>query len=116
MCGIMTKFKRADWQKEFYWGIRWKRSRNAYIATRVMEDGGMCEDCSIQLGKIVHHKEPLTASNWRDPLISFNHDNLAYLCQACHNQYDEKGVKNPRLDPGVVFDESGEIIRRTFNE
>ena len=43
-------------QKQFYKGSARRRVRDAYIAERVAIDGGVCEVCGVELGKIAHHK------------------------------------------------------------
>lgn len=71
---------------EFYKSTAWKRCRDAYMRYR----GGLCERCLTE-GKyvpadIVHHKDHLTMSTYKDPEKAFGFDNLEAVCQACHNQ------------------------------
>lgn len=97
-------------QKEFYKTQAWRRTRAAYIAYRMAMDGGVCEKCGQEPGKIVHHKIWLDDTNCNDQEISLNPKNLRYECQTCHNQ-----ERDPRLTtPGrCIYGENGEIIRNT---
>mgnify|MGYP003289437264 CR=1 FL=1 len=96
-------------QKEFYKTQAWRRARDAYIQDRIKKDGGICEVCGQDLGKVVHHKEWLNDSNCNDPEISLNPRNFRYECQTCHNQ-----EKDPAKDPTrgrCRYGPDGEIIR-----
>ena len=97
-------------QKQFYKSQAWRRARAAYVAYRMALDGGICEKCGQELGKIVHHKIWLDDVNCNDPDISLNPDNLRYECQDCHNK-----ERDPRTAmPGrCLYGENGEIIRNT---
>lgn len=97
-------------QKEFYKSQAWRRARAAYVAYRKALDGGICEKCGQELGKIVHHKIWLDDDNCNDPDISLNPDNFRYECQDCHNK-----ERDPRIiTPGrCLFDENGEIVRNS---
>lgn len=94
-------------QREFYKSRAWRRARDAYIQRRIRLDGGICEVCRRELGKIVHHKIWLNDINCNDPEISLAESNLRYECQDCHNK--EK-------DPSKIvagryrFDADGNII------
>lgn len=72
-------------------------------------DGGICEVCGIEPGKIVHHKIWLDDENCNDPEISLNPRLFMYECQTCHNQ-----ERDPRIAvPGrVLYGPDGEIIRK----
>lgn len=98
-------------QKQFYKTQAWRRARDAYIQSRVAIDGGLCEACGQELGKIVHHyKTWLDDINCNDPDISLNPDNFKYECQTCHNR-----EVDPRKEaPGrCIYGPNGEIIRNT---
>lgn len=95
-----------EFAKKFYNSKIWKECRASYIDTRKAIDGGMCETCHMELGKIVHHKQWLTELNINNPMIALNHDNLKYDCQTCHNQEKEgKELEQPRY-----YFENGEVI------
>lgn len=95
-----------EFSKQFYNSSAWKACRASYISKRIAIDGGMCETCHQELGKIVHHKVWLTPDNINDPMVALNHDNLKYDCQTCHNQEKEEEQEQPRY----VFGEHGEVI------
>lgn len=90
-------------QKQFYNSKEWQRCRATYIASV----GGLCERCEakgiIRPGKIVHHKEYITAQNVTDPVVLLNPDNLEYLCLECHNSEHFKSNKR------YVIDEFGKV-------
>lgn len=96
-------------QKQFYKSGPWKRARAAYIDFRKALDGGMCEVCGDELGKIVHHKIWLNDENCNDPEISLNPKNFRYECQACHNK--EKDWDSIRIGR-VVYGPNGEVSCR----
>ena len=97
-------------QKEFYKSGAWKRARQAYIDMRQSIDGGLCEVCGMEPGKIVHHTIWLDDINCNDPDISLNTDRFLYECQTCHNK-----ERDPRLaTPGrCLYGKNGEILRNT---
>ena len=97
-------------QKQFYSSMPWRRAREAYKAYRKALDGGMCEVCHCELGKIVHHKVWLNDDNCNDPDISLNPKNFMYECQTCHNK-----ERDPRFaTPGRCnYGPNGEILRNT---
>lgn len=92
--------------KRFYHSRAWKKCRASYIASVF----GLCERCK-QPGDIVHHKVYISIDNINDPEITLNHDNLEYLCRACHNRehFEKYGVT--RED--VMFDSNGDLIQRS---
>ena len=97
-------------QKEFYKSGAWKRARQAYIDHRLATDGGLCEVCGMEPGKIVHHTIRLDDINCNDPDISLNPDNFKLECQTCHN----KEVDPRKEAPGrCSYGPNGEIIRKT---
>lgn len=97
-------------QREFYKTQAWRRARYAYIQGRHSVDGGLCEVCGEEPGRIVHHKIWLNDDNCNDPEISLNPSNFAYLCQTCHN----KETDPRKATPGRCrYDADGNIIRAT---
>ena len=97
-------------QEEFYKSRPWRRARRAYISHRISIDGGICERCGVEPGKIVHHTVWLDDVNCNDPEISLNPELFMYECQTCHNQ-----EVDPRKDtPGrCLYGPNGEILRNT---
>lgn len=97
-------------QKEFYRSTAWKKARLGYIAERMAVDGGICEVCGVEPGKIVHHTIWLDDINCNDPSISLNDELFLYECQTCHNK-----EKDPRsATPGrCLYGPNGEILRNT---
>lgn len=98
-------------QKQFYKTMAWRRARDAYIQERMAVDGGICEACHTEPGKIVHHyKVWLDDANCNDPNISLNPSNFMLECQTCHN----KEVDPRKATPGrCKYGENGEIICNT---
>ena len=97
-------------QKQFYKSRAWRRARDAYISERLAVDGGICEVCQQEPGKIVHHKIWLDDENCNDPNISLNPGNFKYECQTCHN----KEVDPRRGTPGrCAYGPNGEVLRNT---
>ena len=95
-----------NWAKSFYKSRVWQGSRKAYIARRVLVDGGMCEHCRERLGYIVDHKVELTPVNIADIDIALNPRNYQYLCLACHNT---KTFKKMNGDSRYFFGDDGQI-------
>lgn len=91
-------------RKKFYKTSSWKKLSQAYAKSV----NYLCERCAkkgiIKTGYIVHHKVHLNDSNYIDPNVSLNWDNLEYLCMDCHNQ--EHMGKYDR----IVWDDNGNII------
>ncbi len=89
--------------------MAWRRARKAYIDKRIAIDGGMCETCHEELGKIVHHKIWLNDVNVNDLSIALDEKNFRYDCQTCHN----REVDPNREVPGRVrYGPDGEIIAK----
>lgn len=97
-------------QKEFYKTQAWKKARRAFIDYRESIDGGMCEVCGEEPGKIVHHKIWLDDVNCNDPSISLNPLNFLYECQTCHNKESDPRKATPGR---VIYGPDGEIIRNS---
>ena len=97
-------------QKEFYKSRAWYRAKYAFIKHRKSIDGGLCEVCHEEPGKIVHHTIWLDDDNCNDPNISLNPEFFKYECQACHNR-----EVDPRkaLKSRCLYGPNGEIIRNT---
>lgn len=98
-----------EFAKAFYNSRAWIKCRDSYIANRIAADGGICEECHINLGYIVHHKVTLAESNIHDPDIALNHKNLEYVCKECHDQFEGHGVGN-KIKPLFRFDANGQPI------
>lgn len=81
----LRRIKDKMTQRQFYKTQAWRRTRDAYIQRRIAIDGGICEVCGRELGKVVHHKIWLNDQNVNDIRVSLNPDNLRYECQTCHN-------------------------------
>lgn len=103
--GVMAK----EYAKAFYKSAAWIKCKNTYIKTRISIDGGMCEECHINLGYIVHHKQTLTEDNIKDPDVTLNHKNLEYVCKQCHDKFEGHGVSRG-LKPLCLFDKEGQPI------
>lgn len=97
-------------QKEFYKSGMWKRTRKAFVAFRKSIDGGLCEVCGEEPGKIVHHTIWLDDVNCNDPKISLNMALLKYECQTCHNkEQDPRKASASRC----LYDANGDLIRNS---
>lgn len=100
-----------EFAKSFYDSAVWKKCRAAYIAERIMIDGGLCEKCHLQPGFIVHHKIMLTPDNINNPDITLNHTNLAYECKDCHDREEAHAfIKHSCLL--VCFDDNGDVVAK----
>lgn len=95
-----------DWAYAFYHSQSWLDCRQAYISARIGIDGGLCEFCRKNPGKIVHHKQWLTEQTINDPTVTLSLTNLAYICQSCHNE-EHNGH---RCEPRYRVDSSGCIL------
>ena len=95
--------------KAFYDSRQWQDCRRSYIS----KVHGLCEHCLKEgkhvSGYIVDHVIEITPSNINDVEITLNHQNLQYLCLACHNtKHFGKDVEVIR--EGLAFDTDGNII------
>lgn len=85
---------------KFYKSVAWVRTREAYARSV----NHLCEDClaagKMTPGEIVHHIEPLTPENIKDPGVSLNWKNLRLLCRECHAARHGARVHRWRIDPG----------------
>lgn len=102
------------WAERFYNSRAWKRCRRSYISGRLNIDGGRCEACRITQGYIVHHKISLTPTNISDPEIALNHENLQYVCKACHDLFDGHGLRYNGTPCVVQFDSDGNPVGRAL--
>lgn len=89
----------------FYKSADWQKCRAAYISSV----GGLCEDCLakgiVTPGLVVHHIDPITPENIRDPNITLSFDNLKLVCQDCHaKEHHPSGLR-------YEFGPNGEILR-----
>ncbi len=100
-----------EYAKQFYSSKAWQKCRAAYIAERIMIDGGLCEKCREQPGYIVHHKIILTPDNITTPEITLSFDNLSYECKTCHDR-EEAHAFVKRSGLLVEFDDNGDVIRK----
>ena len=77
---------------EIYKTKEWKEVRQ-YVITR---SNGLCERCKktgkVVTGKIVHHKKWLTDDNKHDWNVSYNPDNLEYICNDCHEAAHDRTI------------------------
>ena len=95
-----------EWAREFYNSAAWQKSRKGYIMQRISSDGGMCEECGVKLGEIVHHKKKLTRDNITDDNIALAWENFEYVCQTCHNKIHMETINERE----VKLDEEGNVI------
>ena len=97
-------------QKQFYKSKAWKLTRQAFIDERIAIDGGVCQVCGLEPGKIVHHTVWLDDVNCNDPEISLNTKLFLYECQTCHNK-----EKDPRAAPNrrFFYGANGELLRNS---
>lgn len=93
-----------DYAKKFYKSKKWQKCRQAFINSRTMIDGGLCQHCHAAPGYIVHHKVHITPQTINNPDITLNHDNLEFVCHECHNK-EHLGEKMR-----VKFDVEGKVI------
>ena len=93
-------------QQRFYNGSKWHKCRNAFIAERMMIDGGLCMICHKEQGYIVHHRKHLNDSNIDDADISLNFSNLMYVCKPCHEI--EHGYQGNKKTRQIIFDDNGQ--------
>jgi len=100
-----------DYARSFYKSRAWQLCRASYIAERQSVDGGLCERCHRQPGYIVHHEVHITPANISNPDVTLNHDNLEYVCKACHDEAHGY-CGNQKEKPRCEFDEKGNPIPR----
>lgn len=87
---------------EIYNTNEWEKAR-AFVIERA---NGLCEPClkkgKIHAGKIVDHIIPLTDENKHDWNITYDPNNLHYVCIAYHTEkhYGTSGLENFLTPPG----------------
>lgn len=106
-----------QFSKSFYNSAKWIKTRDAYIAERMTEDGGLCESCREAVGEELHHVIPLSPANIGDPSIALDQKNLMWLCKDCHfkahramiAEQSERSRERRRkiLQNGCYMDENG---------
>lgn len=96
-----------DFSRAFYNSAVWKKCRDGYKQSKF----GLCERCGMP-GDHVHHKIYLTPENINNPDITLNWEHLELLCESCHSK--EHMSKYGPLRDDVMFDESGDLIRRKW--
>ncbi len=98
-----------EFARIFYKSKEWQVCRAAYIAWRVLVDGGLCECCGKEPGYIVHHEIMLTSENINDPEVALNPEYLSYECKACHDLHEGHGVGNGKK-PLARFGPDGQPV------
>lgn len=77
---------------EIYATVEWERARQ-YVIVRA---NGLCEMCTaegkVKAGKEVDHIIELTDENKHDWNITYNPDNLRYLCSDHHNHRHKRSI------------------------
>lgn len=97
--------------KSLYNSAAWRKCRKSYIQMRIVQDGGLCEECHVEQGYIVHHKVKITKENITDADVIFNQDNLMYVCKACHDAYEGHGAGgHGKALPLCLFDQAGQPV------
>ena len=95
-------------QKRFYSSTKWRKLRKAYLA-----EHPLCERClavgRAQVAEHVHHKIELDESNYKNPMIALNAENLESLCFDCH-QKEHHSLSECADD--LYFDSDGNLRRK----
>lgn len=101
-----------DYAKAFYNSKQWLDCRASYISSV----HGLCEHCleagKITPGYIVDHIIEITPSNIDNPEVTLSHDNLQFLCLACHNT-KTFGTDTEVVASGLMFDIEGNLVEVT---
>ena len=81
----------------FYSSRAWRKCRESFLKSKEK----LCEVClgkgMIEPATQVHHRQPITPENLKNPAITLNHDNLMALCEKCHSEQHHK--RRWRCDP-----------------
>ncbi len=97
--------QRKKGQEAFYNSKKWKMCRAAYLS-----EHPFCERCAqrgiIRAADHVHHKKWLTEEDYKNPMVSLNHDLLESLCIDCHNA---EHFCKPECDEELEFDADGNL-------
>lgn len=92
-------------QKRFYDSKAWKQCRAVYLS-----EHPCCERCEkagiVSIAVHVHHKQHLTAENYKNPMIALNPDNLEALCFRCHQKEHHSGRE---IAEELYFDSFGNV-------
>ena len=99
-----------QYARPFYDSLAWKRCRASYIQKRIKIDGGLCEACHLRIGYIVHHKTMIDETNVNDVEVTLNHDNLQFVCKACHDRMENHFVRSSSTKVRYEFDQFGQPI------
>lgn len=106
-----------EFAKAFYKSKAWLKCREAYIADRILIDGGICEICREKPGEELHHDKEIEVTNIDNYDITLNPNNLKWVCKDCHfavhkqrimEGFERKKIK-PVLTDGIWFDDKGEV-------
>lgn len=102
-----------EFSKPFYHSRQWQDTRKAFISYRTAIDGGVCQICHSNIGKIVHHKTELTPDNIDNPAIALSFNNLQYVCHDCHMMLHDVHIsKGKRQHKRFVINADGTISNK----
>lgn len=81
-----------------------------------MSEHPLCERCLKKgiatAAEHVHHIIELNESNYKDPLISLNPENLEALCFECHREEHKPcNTGKPATAEGLAFDCDGNLVK-----
>lgn len=76
--------------QEFYWSRTWRDFRASVVASRRDSKGDViCSHCGLPIVRpydlILHHVVELDETNFTDPEVALNPDNVVCVHSACHN-------------------------------
>ena len=76
--------------QDFYWSSEWKKFRASVIASRRTSSGDIiCAHCGLPIVRpydlILHHVIELDETNFTDPEVALNPDNVVCVHSSCHN-------------------------------
>ena len=76
--------------QEFYWSRQWRDFRASVVASRRTSSGDViCAHCGLPITRpydlILHHLVELDETNFTDPEVALNPENVVCLCARCHN-------------------------------
>lgn len=99
-------FEMRNAPESFYKSPQWKTCRAQYLD----KSNHLCERCLAKglyvPARFVHHKIHLNGSNYRDPKVSLNFDNLLAVCHECHNEiHFRKNERRWRYVDGKIVTE-----------
>lgn len=99
-----------DYASWFYSGIKWQKTRTAYLQSQ----NYICERCG-EPACLVHHKKHITPYNIHDPAVTLDFANLKAVCDKCHGlehtDNTPRAGKPARLN-GIAFDEEGNAVKQ----